>query len=165
MIGVVLAAHGKVASAMLEAAQAIVGPIPGVKALSLQSGDSPDAMRKQLIDAVRETDDGSGVLLLCDVFGGTPANVCLTAECGAPVEVVTGVNLPMLVKLATMRTPTSTATVRETAAQIAAYGQRHINHASEMMRQRKPPPEMTGPVPSVNAEVPRGPISRSTFRH
>lgn len=136
MIGVVLAAHGEVAPALLKAAEAIVGPLEGVKAISLQSGQSPEAMRAQVVQAVHEVCGGdAGALILCDMFGGTPSNVCLSAECGTSVEVVTGVNLPMVVKLATARA--AGLHVRDAAAQIAAYGQRHITHATEILRERR----------------------------
>jgi PTS system mannose-specific IIA component len=92
-------------------------------------------MKGEVVEAVHQVDDGSGVLILCDMFGGTPSNVCLSAECGTPVEVVTGVNLPMLLKLATARA--SGAPVREAAAQIATYGQKHITHATELLRERR----------------------------
>jgi PTS system mannose-specific IIA component len=135
MIGVVLAAHGDVAAALLKAAEAIVGPLEAVEAIRLQAGEDPDFMRGEVVDAVHRVDDGAGVLILCDMFGGTPSNVCLSAECGTPVEVVTGVNLPMVLKLATARA--AGAPVRDAARQIAEYGQRHITHATELLRERR----------------------------
>jgi len=135
MIGVVLAAHGEVSGALLKAAEAIVGPLECVKAISIGAGASPECMRSEVIDAVHQVSDGTGVLILCDMFGGTPSNVCLSAECGTPVEVVTGVNLPMLIKLSTARV--DGVPVREAAASIAAYGQRHITLATELLRERK----------------------------
>ena len=135
MIGVVLAAHGEVSSALLKAAEAIVGPMERVKAISLGSGASPDGMKGLVAESVRELNDGDGVLLLVDMFGGTPSNVCLSTQCGVQIEVVTGVNLPMLLKLATTRL--TAPSLEEAAAQIASYGQRHITHASALMRERR----------------------------
>ena len=135
MIGVVLAAHGEVAPALLKAAEAIVGPMETTKAVSIGSGSSPDQMRAQVAEAVGEVNQGDGVLVLVDMFGGTPSNVCLSVQCGTTTEVVTGVNLPMLVKVATARL--TAGSVEEAAAQIASYGQRHITHASALMRERK----------------------------
>jgi PTS system mannose-specific IIA component len=146
MIGVVLATHGRVAPAMLEAAEAIVGPMDQVAALSLEAGVSPETMRVQVAEAVRTVDEGDGVLVLCDMFGGTPSNVCLSTDCEARIEVVTGVNLPMLLKLATARS--QGLLLEEAASQIAAYGQRHIAHATAMLRQRREP----GPRPAAHAD-------------
>jgi PTS system mannose-specific IIA component len=135
MIGVVLAAHGEVAPALLKAAEAIVGPMEATKAITISSSGGPEQMRTTLAEAVREVNQGDGVLLLVDMFGGTPSNVCLATPCCTATEVVTGVNLPMLVKVATARLTASS--LEEAAAQIASYGQRHINHASALMRERK----------------------------
>lgn len=143
MLGVVLAAHGEVAEALLKAAEAITGPLPAVEALTLQSGESPEMMRGRLIDAVRRVNDGSGVIMMCDMFGGTPSNVCLSTDCQTPVEVVTGVNLPMVVKLATIRA--EEVPVREAAAQLAAYGQRHVTHATELLRERRRQAQASNP--------------------
>jgi len=120
---------------LLKAAEAIVGHLEGVKAISIGAGGDPDRMRSQVVGAVRDVDQGDGVLVLCDMFGGTPSNVCLSAECEAAVEVVTGVNLPMVVKLASARQDGTS--VREAAQQITSYGQRHITHATELLRERK----------------------------
>ena len=145
MIGVVLAAHGEVAPALLKAAEAIVGPMEAVKAISLGSGGSPEGMRAAVAQAACDVNQGDGVLLLVDMFGGTPSNICLTTQCGVRVEVVTGVNLPMLLKLATARV--TAPSLEEAAAQIASYGQRHITHASEVMRERRRQTESLGSIP------------------
>jgi mannose PTS system EIIA component len=152
MIGVVLASHGEVAPALLRAAEAIVGPIEGVKALTLQSGMDPARLRVDVEAAVREVDDGEGVLVLCDMFGGTPSNVCLACATPASTEVVTGVNLPMLLKVASLRS--TGAPVEELAAQIAAYGQRHIAHATRLVRDRQRQRE-SAENPAHAAEAPR----------
>ncbi len=133
MFGIVLAAHGEVAPALLAAAEGIVGGLDGVRAVSLQAGGDPDQMRDELLDAIRAVDAGDGVLMLVDMFGGTPSNVCLT--CGAPsrLEVVTGVNLPMVVKATTVRD----SSLADAAQLITAYGQRHVAHATEILRERR----------------------------
>lgn len=135
MIGVVLAAHGDVATALLRAAEAIVGPIEAARAVSLVPGAGPEGLADQLREAVQAVDQGEGVLILADMFGGTPANVCLGSELGAPVEVVTGANLPMVVKVASARH--AAPGIEALAAQITGYGQRHITHATELMRERR----------------------------
>ncbi len=133
MFGIVVAAHGEVAPALLKAAEAIVGELDGVRAVSLQAGGDPERMRLEVLDAVRAVDAGEGVLMLVDMFGGTPSNVCLT--CGAParLEVVTGVNLPMLIKATTVRE----SPLDEAARLIAEYGRRHIAEATDMLRERR----------------------------
>lgn len=154
MIGVVLAAHGEVAPALLKAAEAIVGTMEATKAISLGSGANPEQMRAQVADAVREVNQGDGALLLVDMFGGTPSNVCLSTQCCTTVEVVTGVNLPMLVKVATARL--TAGSLEEAAAQIASYGQRHITHASALMREKKRQAEGAGE-PQVSRVAPGAP--------
>lgn len=135
MIGVVLAAHGEVAPALLAAAESIVGHLDRVQAVTLEAGMSPDRLRAAVKSAVHAVDDGDGVLVLCDMFGGTPSNVCLSTDCGAPIEVVTGVNLPMLLKVATARA--SGLALEPAAEMLAAYGQRHISCASQQLRDRQ----------------------------
>lgn len=152
MIGVVLAAHGDVAPALLKAAEAIVGPLERVEAISLGSGSGPQEMRTRVLDAVQHVSDGSGVLILCDMFGGTPSNVCLSCEAGTPVEVVTGVNLPMVLKLSTARA--ANLPVQEAAAQIASYGQRHVTHATELLRERRRQRDETPEAVSRSAPAP-----------
>jgi len=153
MVGVVLAAHGEVAPALLKAAEAIVGPMEGVKAISLGSGASPDGMKSLVSDSIREVNQGDGVLLLCDMFGGTPSNVCLSTQCGIAVEVVTGVNLPMLLKLSTARK--TAPSLEEAAAQIASYGQRHITHASALLREKRKQAEQAAA--NVSSDRPSAP--------
>lgn len=145
MMGIVLAAHGEIAPALLRAAEAIVGPLEATRALSLQAGQAPDELRAEVEKAVREVDQGDGVLVLCDMFGGTPSNVCLSCLAPASVrnQVVTGVNLPMLLKVATARS--GGASLEDISQQIVIYGQHHIANASEMLRSRRdrqpsPPP-------------------------
>jgi PTS system mannose-specific IIA component len=148
MIGVVLAAHGEVGPALLKAAEAIVGGLHGVRAVTLESGADPQRMREDVCAAVRAVDEGEGVLVLVDMFGGTPSNVCLSAETGTPTEVVTGVNLPMLIKASTARSATS---LTEAAASIAQYGQRHIAHATQLLRDRRAASERACAAPAASA--------------
>lgn len=138
MIGVVLAAHGSIAPALLEAAESIVGPLENVRALSITAGDDPGIWRSLVHDAIRDLDDGQGVLVLCDMFGGTPANLCLGVDSGQ-VVVVTGVNLPMLLKVATIRS--SGPPLEAVAEAVAEHGRRHIVQATERLRGRS---ERTG---------------------
>lgn len=129
LIGVIAISHCSLAMEMLKVAEMIVGPLRNCKALCLQSDLSAEEMEKTLREAVREVDQGKGVLILTDLFGGTPANVSLSLL-GAGVEVVCGMNLPMLIKLAGCRSGHSLA---EAAALVKEYGRRHISLASEVL--------------------------------
>lgn len=134
MIGVVLAAHGSIGPALLEAAESIVGPLDDVRAFSIEPGSDPTRLRDSVQGAIRELEQGDGVLVLCDMFGGTPANLCLGADCGR-VEVVTGVNLPMLLKMASIRS--EGLSLEDAAGELARYGRRHIVQATEILRGRQ----------------------------
>ena len=133
MIGVVIATHGRLAEETLACAQGIVGPIPQTRAVSVASSIPLDAAREAIASAIREVDQGEGVLVLTDMLGGTPANLALGFLSGT-VDVVTGVNLPMLLKLSTCRTPG--ARLPEVARLICAYGQKNITLASDLLRPR-----------------------------
>jgi mannose PTS system EIIA component len=129
LIGVIAVSHCHVAEEMLRAAELIIGPLVACKALSFQADQPVEEMVKQLRDAIKEVDQGRGVLILTDLFGGTPANIGLSFL-GPKVEVVCGMNLPMLIKLATCRRG---CPLEEAAAMVKEYGQRHISLASEVL--------------------------------
>lgn len=103
MIGVVVCTHANLAEALIDAAKMILGDFPNTSAVSVLPGESGEDIVDKLSAAISEVETGSGVVILCDMFGGTPSNVSLTLLSGS-VEVVTGVNLPMLLKLSTCRT-------------------------------------------------------------
>ena len=133
MVGFVLATHGRLAEEFLRTAEAIVGPLAQCEAVSIGADAPMEEQQSRLAEAVKRCDSGDGVLVLTDMFGGTPANLALTflAE---KIEVVTGVNLPMILKLATARA--DALGVRETAELITSYGQKNITLASELLRTR-----------------------------
>jgi PTS system mannose-specific IIA component len=133
MVGVIVATHGRLAQELLACAQAIVGDLPRARAVSVGSDVPVDAARDAMALAVHDLDDGDGVLVLTDMLGGTPANLAL-GLLDAKVEVVSGVNLPMLLKLATCRA--AGARLREVAHLIGEYGQKGIVLASELLRAR-----------------------------
>jgi len=135
MVGLVVATHGSLAAALLETAAAIVGPVERAAAVSVDARTSVDEARGRLASAIQEVGvDGEGVLVLTDMFGGTPANLALTFL-EEQIEVVTGVNLPMLMKLATTRSQGLAA-----AAELAtAHGQKNITLASALLRARTQP--------------------------
>jgi PTS system mannose-specific IIA component len=106
-----------------------VGPLRACKAISFRPEQSVEEMTEELRETVEQVDEGKGVLILTDLFGGTPANISL-ALLGPTVEVVCGMNLPMLIKLASCRDEVSLV---EAAAMVKEYGQRHISLASEVL--------------------------------
>lgn len=133
MIGVVVATHGRLAEELLHTSEGIVGPLEQCEAVSVGAGTSMEDARARLGEAVKRVDRGEGVLVLTDMFGGTPANLALTFL-DEKVEVVTGVNLPMLLKLATARS--QQLSVQAAAELVAGYGQKNITLASELLRAR-----------------------------
>lgn len=130
MIGVVVATHGNLAQEMIRTAEAVVGKLAQVVPVSVVA-TAPD-MRHSIADAIRSVDTGDGVLLLTDLLGGSPTNLCLSFLAERRVEVVTGVNLPMLLKLGTLRD--SPKPIEQVAHDLAEAGQKSIGHASEILR-------------------------------
>jgi PTS system mannose-specific IIA component len=132
MVGIVVATHGQLAAELLRTAEGIVGPLPGATAISVDSATSVEEARARLATAIHKVGaDGEGVLVLTDMFGGTPANLALTFL-DEQIEVVTGVNLPMLLKLAGHRGQGLAA-----AAELATtQGQKNIILASGLLRAR-----------------------------
>jgi PTS system mannose-specific IIA component len=133
MVGLVVATHGRLAEELLRTAEGIVGPLEQCAAVSVAADVSMDEARARLGEAVRGVDAGDGVLVLTDMFGGTPANLALTFLDDG-LEVVTGVNLPMVLKLATARA--EGLTLAEAAELVTAHGQKNITLASELLRSR-----------------------------
>jgi mannose PTS system EIIA component len=132
MVGVVIASHGRLAEELLETAAAVVGPIAQARPVSVLATD-PE-VRHKVADAIRAVDAGDGVLLLTDLLGGSPTQLCLSFLQERRVEVVTGVNLPMVLKLGSLRD--KPLPIEEMARQLAEAGQKSIGHASELLRGR-----------------------------
>ena len=130
MIGVVVATHGNLAQEMIRTAESVVGELPLVAPASVVA-TAPD-VRRTIEDAIRSVDQGDGVLLLTDLLGGSPTNLCLSFLTERKVEVVTGVNLPMLLKLGGLRA--SGKPIGQVAHDLAEAGQKSIGHASDMLR-------------------------------
>jgi PTS system mannose-specific IIA component len=135
MVGLVVATHGELAAELLRTAEGIVGPVVLAVAVSVDARTSVEEARARLATAIHKVgSDGEGVLVLTDMFGGTPANLALTFL-EEQIEVVTGVNLPMLLKLATSRDAGLPA-----AAELATtQGQKNITLASALLRARAQP--------------------------
>jgi PTS system mannose-specific IIA component len=128
--GVVIVTHYRLGEEFLQALRLIVPDAPPFQAVSIDPKQSVDQMREAIADALRRVETGEGVLILTDMFGGTPSNMGLSFLEEHRVEVVTGLNLPMLIKLATM---TEKRPLEELAAFIKEYGQRNIRVASEIL--------------------------------
>jgi len=135
MVGLVVATHGELAAELLRTAEGIVGAVAQSAAVSVDAHTSVEDARARLATAIHKVGgDGEGVLVLTDMFGGTPANLALTFL-EEQIEVVTGVNLPMLLKLATTRGDGLAA-----AAELAtSQGQKNIQLASALLRARTQP--------------------------
>ena len=104
MIGLVVATHGTLGEALLETVTMIIGRPEQARAVTLSRDHAPDALREQLVEAIEEVGrDGDGVLVAADMFGGTPANIAMTLLEPGRIELLTGVNLPMLLKFLTYR--------------------------------------------------------------
>jgi len=128
MIGVVVCTHLSLASALIQTAEMIVGKYEAAEAVSVEPGDGMEVVLDRLRDAIGKVDSGDGVVLLCDMFGGTPSNLSLSFL-GEGVEVVTGVNLPMLLKLYTERH----GRLGDVAASISSHSKESIRVASEIL--------------------------------
>jgi PTS system mannose-specific IIA component len=136
MIGIVIVTHGELGMELLRTAQEVVGKFPSVEAVSVQASEQIDKARKKIEASLQRVSDGSGVLILTDLFGGTPSNLVLSYLEAGRLEVVTGVNLPMLMKLPSLREERD---LRTLADSLAKYGQRNILVASEFLaKQGKP---------------------------
>jgi mannose PTS system EIIA component len=131
LIGVVVVTHGQLATELVNAAETIVGDQPGFAAVSIGWHDAVELARDEIAEAIARVDSGSGVIVLTDMFGGTPSNLAITFLAETRVEVITGVNLPMLLKLAGTR---EVADLRELARRIREDGRTGIWVASDLLR-------------------------------
>ncbi len=134
MIGIVVVSHGKLARELVRAAEHVVGEQPAFRSISIEAEDDIDDRRDQIRETVKACDSGKGVIILTDMFGGTPSNLALTNLVPGKVDVIGGVNLPMLIHLAQIR---SELTLTEAVEATCAAGQRYIRVGSEIMSRRK----------------------------
>lgn len=130
LIGGVIVTHGNLANELLSAAETIVGDINHITAVSIGWHDDVDIAREEISRAIERVQAGAGVLVLTDMFGGTPTNLACTYLGSAPIEVVTGVNLPMVIRLADQQ-PNETLPV--IAQRVRDQGQKNIYLASEVL--------------------------------
>jgi PTS system mannose-specific IIA component len=131
VIGVVVVTHGQLATELLNAAEAIVGDLPRFAAVSIGWHDDTDDAHEEIRQAIARLQGENGVLLLTDMFGGTPTNIGLSFVEPDHVEVVTGVNLPMLIKLASLR---SSQELLAVARELRETGRNAIHVASDLLR-------------------------------
>ena len=131
LVGVVVVTHGQLATELLNAAEMIVGELPQFAAVSIGWHDDVETAREEIERGIRKVDGGHGVLVLTDMFGGTASNLGLSFLEAGRVEVVTGVNLPMLIKLAKSH---AGETVQAMARDICEHGRMAIRVASDLLR-------------------------------
>jgi PTS system mannose-specific IIA component len=132
MIGIVICCHGKMGEGMRDAAEMIIGPQEQLRVISVQPGDGGNDVLEGLTTAVKEVDSGDGVLMLTDLFGGTPTNIGCALLGEASIEVVTGFNLPLLIKALTSRH--DVISISELARTASEYGRRHISVAGDLLQ-------------------------------
>lgn len=128
MFGVVVATHDEVAPALVKATGAMLGHVDRIQSVTVTAGADLASMHAAMRNAVHAVNEGDGVLVLCDLLGGTPSNVCLSSDFGLPVEVLTGVNLPMLLKAVTLQQ--SGASLGQAAGLLVEYARQHITRAT-----------------------------------
>lgn len=131
MIGLVLVTHGDLAKEFVKALEHVVGPQKQVATICIGPEDDMEQRRRDILDAVRSVDDGSGVAILTDMFGGTPSNLAISVMNGGSIEVVAGANLPLLVKLAKVRCERG---LLEAVIEAKEAGRKYINVASQVLQ-------------------------------
>jgi PTS system mannose-specific IIA component len=130
MIGLVLVTHGRLAEEFVAATEHVVGPQKAVRSICIGPEDDMEQRRQDILNAVAEVDCGKGVILLTDMFGGTPSNLAISIMDKAKVEVIAGVNLPMMIKLASVR---ARETLEKAVAAAQESGRKYINVASHLL--------------------------------
>ena len=130
MIGLVLVTHGRLAEEFRNAVEHVVGPQENFETVSIGADDNMEERRRDIVDAVARVDQGSGVVVLTDMFGGTPSNLAISVMEAGRVEVIAGMNLPMLIKLSSVRKADDMKAALEEAQ---AAGRKYINVASQLL--------------------------------
>jgi PTS system mannose-specific IIA component len=132
MVGLVVATHGRLADELVATAEQIVGKLASVATVSIPPGSPPEVIREQMKGGVHSVSDGHGVIVLADLFGGTPCKESLLLCQQAEIEVIAGVNLPMLLKANSLRA--EALSLSDLAHRLALYGQKNITCASDLVR-------------------------------
>lgn len=134
MVGLILVSHGRIAESFLEVSLEIFGPVEGVRVVSLSEPIDQERVMEDIQRVRNEIDRGEGILILTDMFGGTPANLCFSLLEDRWVEVLTGMNLPMIMKILSAR---EEATLTELARIAMDCGRENIYLAREILEQRE----------------------------
>ena len=134
MIGLVIVTHGRLAQEFVYAMEHVVGPQDGVTAVCIGPDDDMEQRRRDILKAVAEVDRGDGVILLTDMFGGTPSNLAISVMEQTKAEVIAGLNLPMLIKLASVR---GRDNLQSCVAQAQEAGRKYISVASYVLAGEK----------------------------
>ncbi len=130
MIGLVLVSHGSLAAEFLAALEHVVGPQEAIETVSIGPEDDMEQRREDIVAAVETVDHGDGVVVLTDMFGGTPSNLAISVMDAGRVEVVAGVNLPMLIKLASLR---GEKDIAGAVVEARDAGRKYITVASQVL--------------------------------
>ena len=130
MIGLVLVTHGNLALEFISAMQHVVGKQEQVEAVCIGPEDDMEMRREEILKKAGEVNNGSGTIVLTDMFGGTPSNLAISIMDRAPVEIIAGINLPMLIKLASLRKDKS---LKEAVEGAQEAGKKYINIASQLL--------------------------------
>jgi PTS system mannose-specific IIA component len=134
MIGMVIVTHGRLAVELIAALEHVVGRQANITAVCIGPDDDMEQRRSHILDSVGKAEEGNGVILLTDMFGGTPSNLAISIMDKANVEVIAGVNLPMLIKLASVR---QTESLEDAAQSAQEAGRKYINIASRLLTQEE----------------------------
>ncbi|MEL7028104.1 MAG: PTS sugar transporter subunit IIA [Pseudomonadota bacterium] len=134
MIGLVIVTHGRLAEEFVAATEHVVGPQRNMVAISIGPDDDMEKRRQDILNAAQAVDEGDGAILLTDMFGGTPSNLAISIMEKANIEVIAGINLPMLIKLASVR---DEQTLEEAVAGAQDAGRKYINIASWVLSGQK----------------------------
>ena len=130
MIGLVLVTHGQLATEFRHAVEHVVGPQENFETVAIGADDDMEQRRRDIVDAVAKVDTGTGVIVLTDMFGGTPSNLAISVMESGRTEVIAGMNLPMLIKLSSIRKGDNMAAALDEAQ---AAGRKYINVASQLL--------------------------------
>ncbi|MBN9234930.1 MULTISPECIES: PTS sugar transporter subunit IIA [Phyllobacteriaceae] len=130
MIGLVLVTHGRLADEFRLAVEHVVGPQENFETVAIGADDDMEQRRRDIVEAVRRVDGGTGVILLTDMFGGTPSNLAISVMEAGRIEVIAGMNLPMLIKLSSVRKSDNMVAALDEAQ---AAGRKYINVASQLL--------------------------------
>ncbi|KQV20258.1 PTS fructose transporter subunit IIA [Rhizobium sp. Root1203] len=130
MIGLVLVTHGKLAEEFRHAVEHVVGPQKFIETVCIGPEDDMDQRRQDILEAVASADDGHGVVILTDMFGGTPSNLAISVMSSGHTEVIAGMNLPMLIKLAGVRGENN---MEKALVEASEAGRKYINVASRVL--------------------------------